>query len=452
MVSSPAPGLPASARGSRELVRAALLVVLGVALVGTWCGAALTWDGASLLFAFLDVQDVSVPHARLSVALLEYPTLLLSHFTTNVRALELVYGATYTLIPVVCVLASWRLLRSEHPRLIAWQFVWLCFGALPGQLFFVTESLIAAHVAWPILFAVLTGLPRRAIVPFGLAAAFSFELHPASSLLLFLVGGAAAATAVGNPERRKPLLGAAAFAFVAGAARAWVTLHDPYELSQAAVQLGAEWDSLRLPGLAFGAAAVAPFALVISQLVGPRATAASLGALTVLAICFGALMVPWASEPRAWQDELNYRFFAPFVAAPFLVGAAATALATPPDRDALTVRDGLVCVGAAALVAAVLTVQSAKWLELRRSLESTLSRSTGCITMSSVRECRGTALRWWPTPSYALLIQGHAPRALLLPGNECKHARKSTSIPVNPWYARPRNTGWFDLRKTGLGD
>jgi hypothetical protein len=433
------------------LVRAALLVVLGVAVVGTWCGAALAWDGSASLFALIDAQDVSVPHARLAVAILEYPALLLSRHTRNVGALETLYGATYTVVPALAAYASWRLVRAEHPRLLAWQFVWLCFGALPGQLFFVGESLIAAHIAWPLLFAVLVGLPRRAIVPCVIAVAFLFELHPSSSLLLFLVSGAAAATAVRNLERRRPLLFAAAFAFVAGAARVWVTLHDSYELSQASVEIGAQWDSLRIPLLAFGAAAAAPFALVISQLVGSRAKHASLGVLTTLAVCFAAVMLPWASEPRAWQDAVSYRNFAPFVAAPFLVGAAASALATPSGRDAFTVADGLVCAGAAVVFATLLSTQCAKWLELRRSLESTLSRTTSCLSMTQVRECRATALRWGSTPFYALLIQGNTPRALLLPGNECKRARRGGAIHLDEAYVRPRETGWFDLRKTGMG-
>jgi hypothetical protein len=442
---------PEHVRGSVGLVRAALLVVLGVAVVGTWCGAALTWDGSASLFALIDAQDVSVPHARLGVALLEYPTLLLSRHTKNVGVLETLYGITYTVVPALSAYASWTLLRSEHPRLLGWQFVWLCFGALPGQLFFVGESLIAAHVAWPILFAVLVGLPRRAMLPCALAVAFLFELHPSSSLLLFLVAGAAAATAVRNVERRKPLLYAAAFAFVAGAARVWVTLHDSYELSQASVEIGAEWDSLRIPLLAFAAAAATPFALVVSQLVGPRAEHASLGVLTTLAVCFAAVMVPWASEPRAWQDAANYRNFAPFVAAPFLVGAALSALATPAERESFTVADALVCTGAAAVFAVLLSIQCTKWLELRRSLEHTLSRSTSCLSMTSVRECRATALRWGSTPFYALLVQGNTPKALLLPGNECKRARRGGAIHLDEGYARPRENGWFDLRKTGLG-
>jgi hypothetical protein len=439
------------ARVSVGLVRAALVVVLGVALVGTWCGAALTWDGAASLFALIDAQDLAVSHAHLGVALLEYPTLLLSHHTKSVPALELLYGATYTVVPAVAVYASWTLLRSEHPRLLAWHFVWLCFGALPGQIFFSGESLIASHVTWPILFAVLTGLPRRAIVPFVLAVALLFELHPAASLLLCLVAGAAAATAVRNVERRKHLLAAAAFTFLTAAARAWVTLHDTYELSQASVEIGAEWDSLRIPLLAFGAAAAAPFALMLSQLVGPRAENASLGVLTSVAVCFAAVMLPWVSEPRAWQDAVNYRNFAPFVAAPFLVGAAATALATPPGRSTFTLPDALVCAGAATVFAALLTVQCVKWLDLRQSLERTLSRSTGCLSMTSVRECRATALRWESTPFYALLIQGNSPHALLLPGNECKRARRAGTILLDASYARPREAGWFDLRKAGTG-
>ena len=116
-----------------------------------------------------------------------------------------------------------------------------------------------------------------------------------------------------------------------------------------------------------------------------------------------------------------------------------------------TVPDGLVCAGAAVAFATLLTIQCTTWLDLRRSLEHTLSRSTGCLSMSSVRELRGTALRSESTPFFALLVQGNTPKTLLLPGNECKRARRGGPIMLDAGYARPRNVGWFDLTKAGMG-
>jgi hypothetical protein len=438
-----------NARGSVTLVHAALLASLAVAAVATYSGAALTWDGAALFFAFLDVQDLSLPHGRLSVALMQFPALFFSHHTTNVRALELVFGATYALVPVASLSASWLLLRAKYPRLIAWQFAWLCLGALPGQLFYVTESLIAVHVAWPLLFAVLTGVERRAVLPFLLGIAFLFELHPAAGLLFFVVGGAAAATALKDVPARRRLAAAALLLFAAGGARTWVSLHDPYELSQASADISRILQSLRLPHVALASAAVAPLALLLAHLVRPGSSAAPFGIVGVLYACFAAALLPWALRAGAWQDELNYRFVAPFAAAPFLSCAAVVALARPFAAATLTVRDGALSVLGTAIFALVLCVQCSVWLGMRRSLESVLSRSDACIPMNAVSVCRNTALRWWSTPSYALVIQGHAPRALLLPGNECRRRKLSRVVPVNPWYPRSRDTGWFDLTRTG---
>ena len=443
--------LPSGARISTRdaaLVGVALAFVLTVSVFATYAGAALSWDGASLLFAFLDVQDVSAPHGRWSVALLQLPTLLASRSTTDVRALELVYGASYTVIPPAALLLSWLTVHRTHPRLVVWHLLWLCFAALPGQLFFVTESLIAAHLAWPVLFAVLTGTSRAVLLPLALAAAFLFELHPAATLFLLLAFAAAAARAARDERHRARLLLIAATFVAAAVLRAWVSLHDPYEMQQASVPPWKIVASLRLPDIALAAAAVAPLALLVAQLVGVRMSGIATGIVFVLCACFVAGMGPWANDPHDWQDELNYRFVAPLVAAPFLLAAAAVALARPADT-ALRTADTRLCAALAVAYAAILSLQCVRWLGLRHGLESALADGS-CTSMNAIPECRGTALRWWTTPSYALVVQGHAPAALVLPGKECRRRDLATVIPVNPWYERPRNVGWFDLTRAGL--
>jgi hypothetical protein len=438
---------PPNMVAATRMARGALALPFLTAVIATYAGAALTWDGASLLFALLDTQEVSLPHARLTVALFQYPTLLASRFSSNVRALQIVYGLTYTLLPAASALASWQLVRRTHPRLVVWPLLWLGVGAVPGQIFFVTESLIATHAAFPLLLAVVTGLtPARGVFCL-LTAIFMFGLHPVAGPLLLLVAAASAACAIQDPSRRRTFVVAAALLFCAGATRIAASLYDPYELSQAAQDLGATLESLHLPWLALVSGTLIPLAMLAAHL-WPALRGAALGVLAAMGLSFAYILIAYAFDARAWQDALNYRFIAPFAAVPFLVGAAIVTIATPRAHCYLAASDGWAALAGATLFATVLCVQSVKWLELRDGLDRALARG-GCVSMSNVPVCRNTALRWWPTPSYALLVQGRAPRALLLPAGECGKKSLSRVIPVNPWYVRPRDSGWFDLTQTG---
>jgi hypothetical protein len=167
-----------------------------------------------------------------------------------------------------------------------------------------------------------------------------------------------------------------------------------------------------------------------------------------------AALLPWARNTHAWQDALDYRFIAPFAAAPFLLGAAVHAITATPlsPKIRLSTMDGWVALGCSSAFAAILVTECVAWFSLRRSIEPLLARSGGCVSMYAIPACRGTALKWWPTPEFALTLQGRKPRTLLLAGRDCARKDLRTMIRVNPWYSRPRaGGGWFDLTETGLG-
>ena len=148
-------------------VAVALGLLLLVACVATYCGAALTWDGSSLLFSVLDGQHLKLPHDRYSLVLFQLPVLLASKLTDQVRVLELVYGAAYTIVPFAVAYGAWRLVREERPRLVVWPLLWTCLGALPGQMFFVTESLLTLQGGWLLLLIVGTRFSRRRLAGFN---------------------------------------------------------------------------------------------------------------------------------------------------------------------------------------------------------------------------------------------------------------------------------------------
>src|SRR5260221_10217460 len=108
---------PPSMLAATRMVRGSLALPFVAAAVAIYTSAALSWDGAALLFTLLDLQRISIPFARATVALFEYPTLLLSRYSSDVRALEVAYGLGYAVLPAACALASWQIVRRTHPRL-----------------------------------------------------------------------------------------------------------------------------------------------------------------------------------------------------------------------------------------------------------------------------------------------------------------------------------------------
>ncbi|HVU02168.1 MAG TPA: hypothetical protein VHE30_10460 [Polyangiaceae bacterium] len=439
--------LPPPAR----LLAFAVALLAAVGAYAAFAGAPLSWDGASLLFAVLDTESPYLPHHRYSVALLQLPTLLFQRHTENVALLSFVFSLTFAAVPALSAFVSYRLVRDDHPRLAVWPILWLSLGAVFGQLFFVTESLILLAGAWPLLLVVLTRFSPPRVLLCAAIAAFAFDLHPASGPLLLLVGASAAALAFQGGPRRRSLVVAALLLAAFGFARIWVSLHDGYELSQARVDFREIWRSLRLPPAAVVASFAVVVCLVVASVVRPPRGEPLFGVMAAMLLVIAITMVRYANTPRLWQDGLNFRFLAPFAAAPFFLGASIAAVTTTPLNDRLSRKEALLALGAALVCTLVLGTQCRKWVALRRSLETAVLHSSRCLSMNALPACRTTALKWWPTPSYALLVQGHAPRALLLPGTDCQKRKLDEVVFVNPWYPRSRNVGWFDLREAGRG-
>jgi hypothetical protein len=234
----------------------------------------------------------------------------------------------------------------------------------------------------------------------------------------------------------------------AGLGRVALTVQDPYDAAQAAQPLGQIWQSLRLPVPGIAAIGVAIAALVVTQIARGRARGTafmvSMGSLLVAAIAF----VPWARDETAWRDALNYRFVAPLVFVPFALGVAASIHSRERELGAL---DAALGFGHVALLALVVSLQSAGWTRLRHALETELARKPDhCFPTWAIPECSDTALRWWSTPAYAIVLQGRSPRSLVLAGNDCARDDLEVRIQLNPWLLRPREGGWFDLRRAGL--
>jgi hypothetical protein len=422
----------------------AFALVLAVALFAIFVDAPLSWDGAFLLFRSLDMRRPAIPHDRYSVALFEAPALLLSRFTDHLRILRLAFGAVYASLPLVALTLSWRVVRVAAPQLMIWPFFGMCLATLGGQLMFVSECAIALHFAWPLLLIAITDRWReRWALALGLSLLLLF-LHPIAPFLLLTVAATTALQSrVARRRQKLPLL--LLLTAVAGA-QLYLASSQPYQIATASL-LPTLWHSVATPPL-FCWTAIAAGALLLlvrRDAAWPKLAVAATLAVTALS------SIAWAAKPAAWQDALNHRFVAPLLAAPFFIFALVDGLgglrrASPDAR-------GRFAILIAATFAATLGVQCLLWHQLTRALvRETAARPEACVSLDSLSSVRNTALKWWPTTFYSMLLQGRAPTHLVLPDDECGSAELARGIPLPGGGLRPRARPklWFDLRAAGL--
>ncbi len=205
------------------------IALIAMALtIAAICGAPLAWDGAYYLVKALDAQAPFTPHNRLSNALLQGPVLLLSHYTSDLGVLRLAYALAYAAVPLVAVTAAWWIVRRRAPHLFVWAALGIGLGTLPGQFNMNSEDLQAVQMFWPILLAIVVGLPRRVIPLVVVLLAFILVAHPISSVLCVL--GAVAAFLGGLADRRAyRSMAAWAALFVALALVRYAVGRDSYE-------------------------------------------------------------------------------------------------------------------------------------------------------------------------------------------------------------------------------
>src|SRR5512143_929329 len=160
-----------------------LILALSYAVIS---GAALAWDGGYYLFRMLDAQSPVFVQYRYSVIPLHCAVVLLSRLTENVAYLRLAFSAVYVVIPLAALLLSWWVLDRPSRRLFVWPALGICLGTLPGQMFFVSESMIAVQLFWPVLLIQLRRVPGGSALTLAVLSGVVFLTHPVSAVLFGL--------------------------------------------------------------------------------------------------------------------------------------------------------------------------------------------------------------------------------------------------------------------------
>lgn len=428
--------------------------VFAVAVVGAVAAGALnvalSWDGSYYLFNVLESGQPFTPHQRLVNAITQGPTLLAQHFTDRMDVLRLVFGVSYMILPIIALLACFVVVR-RRPAMFVWAVIGICLATLPGQVNASSEAIQVAQMIWPLLLAAIVGLDSRdwvawvAVVATGLFTAMG---HPFGVPLLGL------ALVVSLLYRRRSVAAVAAVLLAISAVNAWATL-DVYQTDRITM------DVVRTSyaGAIFGAPIVAMVgtflgALLIS-LAGRPGRGARFGAAGLACLVLGiAVLMPWAHNPVAWGDAIDFRTFAPAAIVPLALvavfdgwpGRAGGTESGGDSQDALPWRRAAALTAAAGF-ALILVIQGISIQRLDRSLADAERAAPGtCVAQSSVGGIGLTVLDHWATTPRSLIFGNRAPTKIVMPGIGCSLLIVGT-VYIASWDMRSVDVpGWFDLR------
>lgn len=421
-------------------------------------GAGLNWDGAYFMFSALDAGAPFVPFNRLIHAIAQYPAIALSVVTDNSAVLSAAFSLGYALIPLAALLTSWLLVRSHNRTLFVWVALSTNLGLLTNQFSLTTEAIIAIYLAWPIALAMVIP-PRPFHIP--VVAIFAMLLiitHPTALVLFAIVGGMALLTGLRfRTQRAAKLVWAAVFMCLAGImARRFAFTRSAYEAEQLSLARLQEAFSAALSGMALVIVALSLLAalLVAAQvLVTQRRTARmALAATELLLLTVAmALSVMRAAHPDLWMGALDFRSLALFVSLPFFGLLLAEGLRRAPNQRAAlawTWPHRQMTVQLAGLTSLLtLATQSYVWHTMSTRLLDEMKRSDfACISMTSVPWMERTALNHWSVTAYSLVLQGRAPRSVVLGHSTCTMSllKDDVQIAVAPWEdADWHGGGWF---------
>jgi hypothetical protein len=437
-----------------------IIAALGFAAVS---GAAMAWDGSYMLFKILDLQSPVPAHGRLVNVPFHWMVLLANRFTSDLSILQTVFALVYAAIPFMALALSWWVVRGYAEPLFIWVALGVGFGTLPGQLGFVNEALFAILLFWPIMLAILLRIPTRHAPTIFLLLIFLFFTHPISIILFTLAAGCAFVMVFHSQYRRIWMLmcgfGLSAMAILKSSM--FLIFPSPYEMSVLSMDVLKTHYTISVSGLPLIAVICVWFAASMIFITPLLRRFQSYKYITIMhwlelisLITAGALLAIWARDPSLWRYATGFRLFAFFSSLPFMLLAALESVIYHDNFSYMRKSvwshrlNTIQIIGVCFLL--VLSIQSTAWFNLTKILRETITHSEdNCISASSMGWLPYTPLYGWTT-SYAILLQGKAPRKLVLDGDGCTEASFFHAVRIAPWDLRSRSGGWFDLHFSGL--
>jgi len=143
-------------------------------------------DGGSYLFEILQTKSAAIRHNRISVLLIQLPTLFSIKFlgkffggiNDHLSIIRIVFCLSYSLIPFLSLLLSWFVVRNKNEDLFIWVTLIILFINLVN-FSGVSELLISLQLSCPIMLAsVLIPRTRFFWALILILLPFIFFLHP----------------------------------------------------------------------------------------------------------------------------------------------------------------------------------------------------------------------------------------------------------------------------------
>jgi hypothetical protein len=416
---------------------AIILVLFLVPLVlAIFADAALTWDGAFYLFRTLDTGRPFIAHDRLIDAPLHWPVLWVNQVADSLSVLRATFGLVHVITPLASIALSWWVVRREAPSLIVWPIIGIGLATLPGQINFISEGIKAHQLIWPVLLAVLIGLPARTVPLAAMVSLVIMYLHPAAVPIFLAVAGAALVTASLSPKDRERLVPFALSLLFAALLR-YGMIGGGYESGEMNLEtMKRQWrnSATGLPGIALALT----FLLAAAVLASSRLRRGLPWLWTVpvaLSALAGTTLTIWALDPSRWWDALEFRgptnvislavAGVAFVDATVARLSRSTHLRTLPDirrRTSLAI---------AITFAIVLSIQSILYGQVIDEMNAIMASSDQrCIELGTLPGMPESPLNLWSTPSLSLLYQGWKPDKVVLMDGDCERARQGGTLGI----------------------
>lgn len=429
------------------------LIWVAIALVAAILGGAvLISDGAYFLYQTVNSQSVEVPHLRITFAMLLYPAVIATYLTENFTIIRWIYSIPLVIAPLVTLALSWWVVRRTRPSL----FVWAAFGILlvnlPGQMHWVATSIRTNQLFWPLLLAILIGMPSR-VVPMAIVLAqLMMVLHPHAAAY-FLAGTLVSLwLAWRHPDIRDRMLATAGIgAFYASFRFLIPSTGYESDVSGLTYQVSLfERAVVNYAGLGLLFTALTATLIAISPRLQTTANWFRWAPYVSLTLA-GAMFVIWGLDGEVWRRVTDYRG-SNLLFSLLLMGLAFLDAIIKPDKanqpDLSNVRKRLA--GLAAIIFCItISIQSTVLaIEINRIQTIIDQAGPGCIRESEIPDFSSSVLFHTTFPSISIMLQSRTPDRIVLPDHICDEIAEAGTgnIPVFRTPDGSRfSSGWIDM-------
>ncbi len=455
--------------------------VITTLVIAAISGAATTWDGGYFFFQLLDLQTPMVVHNRLFVIPIQWIVIAVSHVTANPNILKAVMGLSYGIYPLIGLVAAWIIVRKKAPHLFVWSVIGSVLVMLPGQISFTTEAIIAMHLYWPILLAVLVGVEKQRLVIVILLLIILLFTHPFAVVLFgFTAVVAYIVEWFYHDNDHKMWLWVYGCTALAGiAALRFLTAQTSYEADRiTSIDTVIQAFNNAISGLplialvcTFLVALIILAAPVIFRRIAdkdsqlqpssttadttrlPRRILALYSVELLLLFVILAMLLIWANDYVRWRNTISFRTWTLFLSVPFMILAIGDSFISSRHNTAglaQTWKHRIHTIELSGFIfLIVLGAQSVTWSQLTSRLLSTINTSQdSCIPVSGIDWIKQTPLNHWSIVSYSAALQGETPRHLLGADDNCINSVMDKALPIAQFDApvlRDWKNGWFNF-------